>query len=129
MNCEIKQTILEINKLLNELDECYDNLPNELSKVDSAICDLLHLIENNILKTNQSYRVIRELHKLRIERRKIKNNMELMSTFRTHQNKLLNVDNRKILLSEIGKKEKSLNMKYNNRIYTDEEIKEMIGDK
>lgn len=124
----VKDKIIEVSKLLDELDKYDDNLSNMLSNVDSKICDLMHLIENNVLRTNQCYRVIRELHKLRLERRKIKNDMDLIQVFKFEKNKLLNIENRKFLLSAIGKENKRhQNAKYINRVYTEEEIKKLIG--
>lgn len=124
----VKEKIIEASKILDDLEEYDSGLSESLSKVDSKICDLMHLIECNKLKTNQCYRVIQELHKLRLERRKIKNDIELMNAFKQHQNKLLNLENRKILLSFIGKTDKALlNSKYNNRVYTEDELNELIG--
>lgn len=113
--------------ILNEIDTYDDALPDKLSLVDSKISDLMHLIEYNKLKTNQCYRVVRELHNLRQERRRIKIDMELIRVYKTHANKLLSKDNRIFILSELGKTEKKLNSKYNNRIYTEEELNEMVG--
>ena len=124
----VKDKIIEVSKLLDELDKYDDSLSNLLSNVDSKICDLMHLIENNVLRTNQCYRVIRELHKLRLERRKIKNDMDLIQVLKFEKNKLLNIENRKFLLSAIGKENKRhQNAKYINRVYTEEEIKKLIG--
>ena len=124
----VKDKILEVSKLLDEIDEYGDSLPNALSIVDSKICDLMHLIEINTLKTNQCYRIVRELHKLRLERRKIKNNMDLLQVFKTEKNKLINIENRKFLLNAIYKEDRRQNnAKYNNRIYSEEELKELLG--
>ena len=124
----VKDKIVEVCKNLDELDEYKNTLADSLSNIDSKVCDLLHLIEYNSLKTNQCYRMIREIHNLRLERRKIKNDMELTKVFYDHQNKLIEKNNRQILLSFVGKTDKSLkNSKYNNRKYTDEEIKELLG--
>lgn len=123
----VKDKINDVIVILNEIDTYDSALSDNLSLVDSKICDLLHLIENNTLKTNQCYRVIKELHNLRIERRKIKNDMELMKVYRDNKQKLSNQDYRQFLLSNIGKKEKQLNGEYKNRIYTEEELKEMVG--
>lgn len=123
----VKETLVEVVKLLNGIDEYDSSLSDKLSLVDSKICDLLHLIENNTLKTNQCYRIIRELHNLRIERRKIKNDMEILKVYREHKQKLLNYESRKFIIYEIGKKLKQLDGVYKNRVYTEEELKEMVG--
>lgn len=124
----VKDKILEVSKLLDEIDEYDNSLSSALSIADSKICDLMHLIEMNTLKTNQCYRIVRELHKLRLERRKIKNDMDLLQVFKTEKNKLINIEYRKFLLNAIYKEDRRQNnAKYNSRIYTEEELKELLG--
>lgn len=125
----IKEQVNDAVEILNNLDEYVEMLPAELSQADSAICDLLHLIENNKLKTSQCYRVIQELHRIRVERRRIKNDMEISNTYKLHWQKLLNKDNRAMLITELTKKENHLKVEYNNRIYTEEEIQKLLGEK
>lgn len=125
----VKEKIIEVSKILDEIENYNNTLQDLLSNVDQRICDLMHFIEYNKLKTNQCYRVVRELHKLRLERRKVKNDIELCKVLETHRNKLLQKDNRQILLSFIGKAEKSLlTSEYQNRVYSKEEILELIGE-
>lgn len=124
---DVRTEIFNVVQELNEIDDYDNSLSNQLSICDSKISDLMHLIESEALKTNQCYRIVKELKKLRVERRKIKNDMDLLNTYRNNQQKLLNQNNRQMLLAELGKKEKTLNYKYNNRVYTEEEIKELIG--
>ena len=123
----VRDKIRDVISILNEVDIYDSTLSDSLSLVDSKICDLMHLIENKTLKTNQCYRVIKELHNLRLERRKIKNDIELMRTYKVQANKMLSKDNRIFILSELGKLEKQLNSTYKNRVYTEEELKEMVG--
>ncbi len=125
---DIIETVNKINNDLDSLQIYFGSLSTQLSMVDSKICDIMHLIENNKLTTKACYRIIKELAKLRIERRKIKNDMELSRTFTTHLNKIISIDNRKFLLVELNKTNKKLNQQYKNRVYTDEEIKELIGE-
>lgn len=122
------EEVKEINEKLDELQYYFDSLNSQSSLVDSKICDIMHLIEFNKLKSKGCYRVIKELNKLRTERRKIKNDMELSRTFTTNLNKILNIDNRKFLLIELNKTNTRLNQQYKNRVYTDEEIKNLIGE-
>lgn len=119
---EVKKIILK----LNELDDLYEDLPKQLSEVDTKICDILHLIESNNLKTNECYRIIRELKKQRMKRRQIKNNYTILQVFNTHINKLPLEENRSFLLNEINKKNKEINSEYKNRIYTSEEIDNIL---
>lgn len=125
----IKDKVVEACKLLDELDEYDSSLPELLSTNDNKIIDLLHLIELNKLNTKQCYRVVKELRNLRIDRRRVKDEMELMRVYKTEQNKLLSKDYRPFLLSNIGKSEKIQKARqYSNRVYTDEELKELIGE-
>lgn len=128
-NCDIKEQITQVVDILNDVETYCDNLTIELSNADSAISDMLHLIENNNLKTDQCYRVVKELHNIRLNRRRIKNDMELSATFKLHWQKLLNKDNRSMLITELCKKEKALKTEYNYRIYDEEQIKRIMGEK
>lgn len=122
--------IEDVKCICNKLDNIQssiDELPNKLSTLELQEQDLLHLIENSTLKTNQCYRVIKEIRKCRLERRKVKNDMELARTYQTHQNKMISTENRKFLLTELNKTNSRLNQPYKNRIYTEEEIKEILG--
>lgn len=122
------ESVKSISNDLDNLQNYFETLNNDLSQVDSKICDIMHYIENNKIKTKGCYRLIQELSKLRIERRKIKNDMDLSRTFNTHLNKIISSDNRKFLLIELNKKNTQLNSKYKNRVYTEEEIKELVGE-
>lgn len=132
----VKKFIMDILKniglvcnLLDEIEDYDSELPSKLSLVDSKISDLLHLIERDKLKSKQAYRVIQELHKLRCERREIKNQMTLMNVFKNEKNKLLNIEYRKFLLNSVGKEEKKLDKSvYSNRVYTEQELSSLIGD-
>lgn len=125
----IKDKVIEICKLLDELDEYDDTLFSSLNLEQDKMQDLLHLIEFNKLNTAQCYRAIRELNNVRNRRRKIKNDIELMRTFKDNKIKLPCKENRPFLLSEIGKTEKVQNSRvYTYKGYTEDEIKELIGE-
>lgn len=114
--------------LLDEIDDELTKSPNLQSNVDSKLSDIYHYIENNKLTTSQRYRIVGILADLRRERRQVLNDYELLKTFNNNESKLCNKDNRKMLLAEMRKKEKQLHTVYKNRIYTDEELKGLVGD-
>lgn len=120
--CELDNSI----KTLNKVDEYIDTLVEELSNYDKRTTDLLHYIENNSLNAPQSCKIIKEIKKIRQERRKIKNDMELSKVYKDNINKLVNADSRKILMTKIHKIEKQLESKYQNRIYTQEDIDNLL---
>lgn len=113
-------------QILNRLDEYTSSLTEELSNYDKRTADLLHYIENNTLKAPQSCRIVKELKKIRQERRKIKNDMELTKVYRDNINKLINTDNRTMLMNKMYKTGKQLESEYQNRVYTQEELDDIL---
>ena len=114
-------------KSLNAIDEYKDSLTDKLSEQDKKLSDLYHYIEDNKLSTSQCYRMIKEIKIQRNIRRKIKCDMALFATYDNHINKMLKTDNRNMLLAELNKANNRIHAEYKNRIYTDEELKELIG--
>ena len=115
-------------KELNALDEYYKEIPNIQSNIDSKLSDLYHYIENNKLSTNQCYRIVKEIKTIRQQRRKINQDWEMFRVYKANINKIINTDNRSLLFAELKKTEKKLNSIYKNRIYSEEEIKSIIGN-
>lgn len=113
-------------KILNKLDDYIDTLIEELSNYDKRTTDLLHYIESNSLNAPQSCKIVKEIKKVRQERRKIKNDMELSRVYKDNINKLINVDSRNILMIKIHKMEKQLESEYQNRVYTQEDIENIL---
>lgn len=107
---------------LNEIDEYIDTLSDKLSSYDSSLSDLYHVLEDNNLNIVQSYKFVKEMQKVCIERRIVKNDLVISSTYKNHINKLQNKDNRNMLIAELNKTNNRLHKDYNNRIYTDEEL-------
>lgn len=112
---------------LNGLQNYIDNLPTALSMVDSKMCDLRHGIEHNVMNTKGCYRLFQEFKKLTLERRKIRNDMELSRTLTTHLNKIISAGNRDFLIHELKKTNGRLNQPYRNRVYTEEQMDYFLG--
>ena len=122
---ELKEAV----SIINKVDEYKDSLVDRLSEQDKKLSDLLHYIENNKLSTAQCYSNEKKIKKQREIRRKVKNDMNILSTYDKHINKLLNTNNRSMLLAELYKVDKKLQAEYKNRTYTDEELEELLGVK
>ena len=122
---ELKSAI----SILNKVDEYKDSLVDKLSEQDKRLSDLEHYIEENKLSTNQCYRMIKEIKKQREIRRKIKNDYTILTNYENNINKLINHDSRRMLLEKVYKANKSLETKYKNRIYTEEELETLLGVK
>ena len=114
---------------LNATDEYKSSLVDKLSEQDKKLSDLYHYIESNKLSTAQCYRIVKEIKQQRLIRRKIKQDITIFATYDKHMSKMLNKDNRNMLLTELHKTNKRLEAEYQNRIYTDEEIEELLGVK
>ena len=126
---EIVKDLKEVVLKLNELDKYLDSMSELESNVDMKISDLLHYIENNNLKTNECYRIVKEIKKQRKIRRTLKNDYTLLINYKNNFQRLNNENNRKIFLAEINKTNKDLSKGYKNRVYTDEDFKNLLGGK
>lgn len=122
----IVEEVKEIISKLNAIDSYNSSLPRQLSIIDKKQQDILHLIESQKISAFEAYRIIKELRKVRIERRKIKNDMELLRVYDENKNKLSSNENRQFLLHEVCKKEKNLNTEYKYQEYTKEELESII---
>lgn len=123
---DVAKKLQEISDSLDEIDTYYGGLTNELSDIDLKTQDLLHYIEYNKISILWAYKYIVELKKLRMERRRIKNDMTILGKYTEHKNKLLSQDNRKFLMVEIHKTIKQLETPYKNRKYKDGEIEGIL---
>lgn len=124
---EIVKILQQVTDTLNEVDTYYDGLTNELSEVDLKIQDLLHYIESHKISILWSYKYLAELRRLRLDRRRIKNDMFILGRYSEHKNKLISSGNRQFLMTELYKAEKQLEAPYKNRQYNDGEIEEILN--
>lgn len=123
---DILTKVAEATKILDEIDAYFDNLPSLQSNNDLIISDLYHYIEHNKLDAKASYRMIKRLRENLLIRREYKEEYELLRVLKQHQNKLLQKENRKMLLSEPGKAQKRLKSEYKYRILSEDDIKEKL---
>ncbi len=123
---DILTKVAEATKILDEIDAYFDNLPSLQSNNDLIISDLYHYIEHNKLDAKASYRMIKRLRENLLIRREYKEEYELLRVLKQHQNKLLQKENRKMLLSELGKAQKRLKSEYKYRILSEDDIKEKL---
>jgi len=117
-------------KLLEDNEEYFEELFTLQSITDKKIDYWLHYIELEPIKAAEANKIIKELHKLRSERRIYKNQLELMKVFHDNENKLCNKGNRKILLNQVYKtSNKQKNAQYGYDAYAKEEADEILGRK
>ena len=125
----IQEKIIEISKLLDDIDNFDNSVSDKMSEYSCKLSDLYHYVESNKMDSKRCYRFCKELKKVLAERREFKNNVELLREYKTNKAKLNNgIENRQILLSILGKRAKLLNCPYKNRVYLEEELKEIMED-
>lgn len=123
---DIMGKITEAVDILNAIDEYGNSLVIRLSVLDSKEQDILHYIENNKINMLTCYNIVKKIKDIRVERRKIKNDMELMSKYHEIKSKMSSTENRRFILAELHKKEKMLQTTYKNRQYSDEDIQKIL---
>lgn len=124
---DVLNKIDEALTILNDIDEYDSTLNGRLSELDSKEQDLLHYIENNKISILWCYKMIKEIKTIRQERRRVKNDMDLLSKFNELKSKISSKDNRQFILPELHKKEKQLATIYKNRQYTEEDMNKIVG--
>ena len=120
---ELKKAI----EILNRIDDYSNSLGNELSELDSKEQDLLHYIEGNKINVLWCYRIVKEIKNVRESRRKVKNDMSVLTKYNENKAKLPSKEYRQFLLAEVCKYSKILsNTKYKNRVYTEEQMQKIL---
>lgn len=130
MDVNIKDKILEVSQLLDELDTFEEEISNKDQYYALKLSDLYHYVENTKMDSKKCYRFCKELKEVLCERRIFKNNSQVYYEFRRNKDKFYNgKTNRKIALSKICNEDNKIKKsKYHNRIYKDNELLEKIGE-
>lgn len=123
---DIMAKLTDAIDVLNAIDEYDAALSYKLSELDCKEQDLLHHIEDNKINILWCYNIVKKIKEIRIERRKVKNDMELMSRYNEIKSKMTSKENRQFILVELHKKEKQLQTTYKNRQYSDDDIKAIL---
>lgn len=123
---DVMTKIAEAIDILNAIDKYDATLGNKLSELDCKEQDLLHHIEDNKINILWCYNIIKKIKEIRIERRKVKNDMELMSRYNDIKSKMTSKENRQFILAELHKKEKQLQTTYKNRQYSEDDIRDIL---
>lgn len=123
---DIMAKLTDAIDILNAIDEYDAALSYKLSELDCKEQDLLHHIEDNKINVLWCYNIVKKIKEIRIERRKVKNDMELMSRYNEIKSKMTWKENRQFILVELHKKEKQLQTTYKNRQYSEDDIKDIL---
>jgi len=124
----VKEKIQEVSLILDELDDYKDSLSLKLSEMDLRKSDLYHYLELMSLDSKKCYRFCKELKKVLLQRRKIKEDFAVMKHFEEQKTKLINGrENRQLLVNSVFKHYKNIVKIGESKVYTEEELKELIG--
>jgi hypothetical protein len=122
---QIEEVINAID-ILNKFEDRKNILISNLSDLDLEEQDLLHYIETEKFNAVEGYKLSKKIKEIRLERRKVKNELSLVNLFQQNANKLINVDNRRFLMTTLGKENKKLiSAKY---VYKKIEKEQIIGE-
>lgn len=80
---ELKRDIKSISNKISSMKNNKEYLLQELSNVDMAICDVMHYIEFNNFNACVGYKLCKVLKDLRLYRRKIKDELNIINLFET----------------------------------------------
>lgn len=124
---DVVEQIEKVVKELDELDKYTSCLNQQLSIVDGKLQDVVHYIECNKINVLTCYNLVKKIKTLRVERRKIKEDMELSKRYDELKHKLAtNMNNRKIILGELRGKKKQLNTEYKPRQYNEQDMEKIL---
>lgn len=78
--CKTLDLLKELNEVLGKIAEHGKSLNQELSLLDNCRNDIIHLIENAEVTQSKSYNIMKAFQLLSIERRTVKNEVEIMQS-------------------------------------------------
>lgn len=130
---EVLENLKQSISLLKDIDTYHEQLVGDnglISTCDKKISYWLHYIELEDLKVTEAYKILKEIKKQRMLRRRYKNDAELIKMYKDHEAKMQNSASRDILLVQVCKVDtKHKNAKFSYDAYTEEEIDEILGVK
>lgn len=120
------EKIKEVIDLLNEIDSINDKANETISLCDKKEQDILHFLEKETIPLTSSYNILKKIKEIRQERRIAKNDLQINARFKNLEQKLLNKNNRQLLLADLYKIEKKQKEEvYKNRVYS-ENLEEVL---
>lgn len=125
---DILNKIKQVVKILDEIEDYYNSLPDRQSELDKKISDLYHYIETQKMTSKSSYRMIKELKSVLDERRILKQEHSILNVFDNNKARLNLKTNRAMLLADVNKENKLQNSTYKYRVYTEEELKNKMEE-
>lgn len=127
-NMNVAEEIKKVCDILKRIDEYDSKVSGFYSTLDKKLDFWEHVIEFKRLSVSQIYRMFKEMKRLRTIRRKVKNDLEILSNFNKHRQKLTYSASTDSLLMEVCKFEGIQNKRrYSYLEYTEGEFQTILG--
>ena len=81
--CKAINYIDEMNKLFNNINSEIERIKEEQQEIDHQETDVRHFIENEKFNASRGYYLAKQLKEIRNTRRDLKNEIEVLNTFKT----------------------------------------------
>lgn len=122
---DISNLISNIRNIEEEYTKVLDKYAEDASVADKKQEDILHYLEFNNLNTVAAYRLVKELQEVREERRKAKDNIDLLNRISLR----LKFNNKDKSINKIleSKEQQIRDRSYKMRYYSEKEIKNIAN--
>lgn len=128
----MRKSFNRYDRYISKLNTCFDTIAKiesdmeteieELSNVDKELSDYMHIIENDSDNIKNPKQFIQNIAQLRKRRREIKIIMAVANRYKQLSNRMVNADNRTMLISELHKEVKNQQQEYKFRVLEKEDI-------
>ena len=125
---ELLGRINNVLKLLDEIDQTIEELPEKQSNIELLRSDLEHLLEDKEMGSVGYKNIARELEKVRKQRRHLKKAWEIIKCYQNNRNKITYKEQRPFIRNSLELCYKELQTTYNYRLLTGQNIKELLGN-
>lgn len=116
----------EFYSIMESIDNQFNKLSKEISRIDLEQSDLLHIVENRLYDKDKMGDVVLQLQKVRLRRRQLKNEMKIVSVLRDFK-KTVDKSAAKKTLTVIDKIEKEIKHPvYTTKILSEEQYKKIF---
>ena len=130
MSSILHKDIVKVVCSLNAIDDYIEMCNKSLSDQECKLLDLYHTLERFDLSDAQGRRLLKELKKVLMERRRLKNEIHLGTIYNNHKGKLAGNGGRDIIIQAtsacIGRQDEA---GYKNRYYSNEQLNAILGAK
>ncbi len=125
----ITQTAVEqLNTIYSQIQKRFENIKKQLSNIDTQIQDILHFLEFSSFNAAEGYFLAKFMKELRLQRREIKNEFELLQSIMPTVEKNLN-DIKKLRVKADKRIQDQVRKKYSPRIINFNDIHSLINTK